>query len=289
MLLIAFPRLLAAFIIMVLMLFLSLSNVYAHKPLQAESDNNNRLLDAVHIPDHKVSYAIHQEINDPGEVDYYSFDAKEGDELYVEMTIPKLAGLESFTPSIALIGHGINSELLEQHDNNNNNNISISKVEINPDPHEHRNYDDNDDDAFSSQVPANTGNIVVVNYNGTIPSTEFFEPFTQTSYWERQKLIVDELPSSGRYYLAVFDGQRDVQGDNNNNNDDTAATEKYTLAVGKIEDFTTTDYVVTLPVAWFDTKLFFNDYVTPSIAIVLLIAIPSLIVTFLHIHRSRRC
>ncbi|MEP0824814.1 MAG: hypothetical protein HRF40_04955, partial [Nitrososphaera sp.] len=216
-------------------------------------------------------------------VDYYSFDAKEGDELYVEMTIPKLAGLESFTPSIALIGHGISSELLERDDNNNDR---ILKVEINPDPHEHRNHDDNDDDAFPSQVPANTGAIIVVNYNGTIPSTEFFEPFTQTSYWERQKLIVDELPSSGRYYLAVFDGQRDVQGYNNN---DDAVTEKYTLAVGKIEDFTATDYVVTLPVAWFDTKLFFNDYVTPSIAIILMIAIPSSIVAFLHIHRSRRC
>lgn len=285
MLLVAFSRSLASFIIMVLMLFLSLSNVYAHKPLQAESDSNNRLLDAVHIPDHKVSYAIHQEINDPGEVDYYSFDAKEGDELYVEMTIPKLAGLESFTPSIALIGHGISSELLEQHDNNN---ARILKVEINPDPHEHRNYDNDDaDDALPSQVPANTGTIVIVNYNGTIPSTEFFEPFTQTSYWERQKLIVDELPSSGRYYLAVFDEQRDVQGDNND--DAAVVTEKYTLAVGKIEDFTATDYVVTLPVAWFDTKLFFNDYVTPLIAIILMIAIPSSIVAFLHIHRSRRC
>ncbi len=265
------------------MLFFSLSNVYAHKPLQAEPDNN-RLLDAVLIPDHKVSYAIHQEINGPGEVDYYYFDAKEGEDLYVQMTIPKLTGLESFTPSIALIGCGINTELLEQHDNNNNN-ISISKVEINSDSHEHRNYDDNDD-ALPLQVPANTGTIVIVNYNGTIPSTEFFEPFTQTSYWERQKLIVNKLPSTGRYYLAVFDGQRDVQDDNNN--DDAVATEKYTLAVGKIEDFTTTDYVVTLPVAWFNTKLFFNDYLTPSIAIVLLIAIPSSIATFLYIHRSRR-
>ena len=285
MLLVACLWSLASFI-MALVLFLSLSNVYAHKPLQAESEDNNRLLDAVHIPDHKVSYAIHQEINDRGEVDYYSFDAKEGDELYVEMTIPKLAGLESFTPSIALIGHGINSELLERHDNNNDNNISISKVEINPDPHGNRNYDD----AFPSQVPANTGAIIVITYNGTIPSTEFFEPFTQTSYWERQKLIVDELPSSGRYYLAVFDGQRDVQGYNSNNDDDAVAvTKKYTLAVGKIEDFTATDYVVTLPVAWFNTKLFFNDYVTPLIVIILMIAIPSSIVTFLHIHRSRRC
>src|SRR5690606_41305389 len=106
MLLVACLWSLASFI-MDLVLFLSLSDVYAHKPLQAESEDNNRLLDAVHIPDHKVSYAIHQEINDRGEVDYYSFDAKEGDELYVEMTIPKLAGLESVIPSNARIVHRI--------------------------------------------------------------------------------------------------------------------------------------------------------------------------------------
>ena len=240
----------------------SFSIAHAHKPLEVESDNNS-ILDAVKIPDHKISWAINQEIQNTGEVDYYSFDAKKDEELYVEMTVPKLAELESFTPSVALIGYDINSELLKQHSSN------ISLVEINS--NSHSNY------VPALQVPAKAS-IIVGNYNGTIPSAEFYEPFTQTSYWERQKLIVNKLPSTGTYFLGVFDNQHDVQDRD---------VEKYTLAVGKIEDFGIIDYVVTLPVAWFDIKFFFNDYVTPSIAIILLITIPSSLVILLHVLKPR--
>jgi hypothetical protein len=240
----------------------SFSVAHAHKPLEVESDNNS-ISDAVKIPDHKISWAIYQEIHNTGEVDYYSFDTKKDEELYVEMAIPKLTELESFTPSVALIGRDISSELLKQHSSN------ISLVAINS-----NSYNNN---VPALQVPANAS-IIVGNYNGTIPSAEFYEPFTQTSYWERQKLIVNKLPSTGTYFLAVFDNQHDDQ-DNN--------VKKYTLAVGKIEEFGIIDYFITLPMAWFNTKFFFNDYVTPSIAIILLLSIPSSLAILLHLRKTR--
>jgi hypothetical protein len=238
------------------------STAHAHKPLEVESDNNS-MLDAMQIPDHEISWAINQELQNAGEVDYYSFDANKGDELFAEMTVPKLAGLESFTPSVALVGYDINSTLLEHSSN-------VSLVEINSNSHSNN--------APALQVPANAS-IVVGNYNGTIPSAEFYEPFTQTSYWERQELIVNKLPSTGTYFLAVFDNQLDSQ-----DND----AKKYTLAVGKREDFRIIDYFTTLPMAWFNTKFFFNDYLTPSIAIILLVIIPSSIVVSLHFLKLRK-
>jgi hypothetical protein len=110
---------------------------------------------------------------------------------------------------------------------------------------------------------------IVVDYNGPIPSSEFYEPFTQTSYWERQEIVINTLPSVGTYYLVVFD--RSLIQDEG----------KYTLAVGEIEDFSLLDFFTIIPPAWLDTKFFFEDYVSPTIAISLLVVVPSLITILL--------
>ena len=116
---------------------------------------------------------------------------------------------------------------------------------------------------------------IVVDYNGPIPSSEFYEPFTQTSYWERQEIVINSLPSVGTYYLVVFD--RSLVQDEG----------KYTLAVGEIEDFSPLDFFTIIPQAWLDTKFFFEDYVSPTIAISLLVAVPALI-TILLVKRLKR-
>jgi hypothetical protein len=116
---------------------------------------------------------------------------------------------------------------------------------------------------------------IVVDYNGQIPSSEFYEPFTQTSYWERQEIVINSLPSFGTYYLVVFD--RSLVQDQG----------KYTLAVGEIEDFSLLDFFTIIPSAWLDTKFFFEDYISPTIAISLLIVVPSLI-TILRVKQLKR-
>tara|TARA_B110000438_G_scaffold2518_1_gene2620 strand:+ start:1290 stop:1508 length:219 start_codon:yes stop_codon:yes gene_type:complete len=52
---------------------------------------------------------------------------------------------------------------------------------------------------------------------------------------------------------------------------------KYALAVGTIEDFSGSDFFSVLPKAWFETKLFFNDYVSLIIGLSILIGFPTLI------------
>jgi hypothetical protein len=53
------------------------------------------------------------------------------------------------------------------------------------------------------------------------------------------------------------------------------------LAVGEIEDFSALDFFTIIPSAWLDTKFFFEDYVSPTIAIFLLVVLPALITILL--------
>jgi hypothetical protein len=103
---------------------------------------------------------------------------------------------------------------------------------------------------------------IILDYNRSALSSVFFEPFTQTSYLVRQELVINHLPSSGTYELIVFDASR--------GNEDGG---KYVLAVGETESFSIIDFFTTLPAAWFETKLYFEDYVSNALAIFVIICI----------------
>jgi hypothetical protein len=66
-------------IIMNAVFFFSLASIFpsvhAHKPLA--SDNNNVLEGATKIPDHKISWAIYQELEGTEEMEYYRFSARQ--------------------------------------------------------------------------------------------------------------------------------------------------------------------------------------------------------------------
>ena len=99
-------------------------------------------------------------------------------------------------------------------------------------------------------------------YEGNFPGSEFYEPFGQVTYWERQEVNL-VLPVSGTYMIAVID-EKNQQG-------------KYSLAVGTIEDFSGVDIFLILPKAWVETKLFVGDYFSlgiSSLFVILLFAIP---------------
>jgi hypothetical protein len=103
-------------------------------------------------------------------------------------------------------------------------------------------------------------------FEGKFPGREFYEPFGQVTYYERQE-IKTEIIADGQYFIVVID-------ENNQSG-------KYSLAIGTIEDFSGGDFFTILPKAWLDTKLFVNDYLSIGILISILIAItfiPTLIV-----------
>ena len=197
------------FLVFVLVL-VAFPSVYAHK-LISHDDSHRDLDSALQIPDHKISWAIYENLGENG-AKFYTFYAKEGDSLYTSIVIPKISGLEDYSPTIFLVKPEMNSDGTQ-------NNDSLQ----------------------------NLGRFA---YEGNYPGYEFYEPFGQVTYWERQEVSF-EIPSDGNYFIIVSD-EKNQSG-------------KYSLAVGTIEDFSGSDFVTILPKAWFDTKIFVNDYVSLAI------------------------
>jgi hypothetical protein len=123
------------------------------------------------------------------------------------------------------------------------------------------------DDLFTGDASLDIqSNIQKFLYEGDYPGNEFYEPFGQVTYWERQE-VTTTIPADGQYFILVLD-EKNQSG-------------KYALAVGTIEDFSGSDFFSVLPKDWFDTKLFFNDYVYFVMAISILIGIPTLLFVFI--------
>ena len=209
-------------ILFFLVIIISAGPAYGHK-LISHDDSHRDFDSALVIPDHKISWAIYENLG-VSETKFYTFDAKEGDSFYASIVIPKLDGLEKYSPSIILI----NDEMV------NGKNIS-SDIE---------------------------SNIQKFLYEGDYPGNEFYEPFGQVTYWERQE-VKTIIPADGQYFILVLD-EKNQSG-------------KYSLAIGTIEDFSGSDFFTILPKAWFDTKLFVNDYLSIVISIFILIGIPTLL------------
>jgi hypothetical protein len=118
---------------------------------------------------------------------------------------------------------------------------------------------------------------IVADYTGIIPSTEFYEPFTQISYVDRQEVFHQWLASSGTYFVVIFDRNIISQDDKKN----SISRGKGSLAIGEIGNFSLYDFFSTLPEVWFDTKFFFEDYSTPALVIAGGIAAPLIVACYL--------
>lgn len=218
-------------VIVIFSIGISTSPAYGHKLIDHD-DAHRGFESALRIPDHRISWAIYENLG-PGEAKFYSFEAKHGDPFYASIVVPKISGLENYSPTLVLMGPGI----LED--------------DVIP---------------FKTQYGAEK-----FLYHGIFPGREFYEPFGQVTYWERQEVRMD-IPIDGQYYIVIYDEKNQ--------------TGKYSLAIGTIEDFTGGDLFTLLPKAWFDTKLFVDDYASIALLIFILILIP--IVSILAIVRKTK-
>lgn len=200
-------------------IFVSISPAYAHK-LISHDDSHKDFDSALQIQDHKISWAIYENLG-ANDAKFYSFDAKHGESFYASIVVPKIEGLETYSPTLVLVGDGIF---------------------------------ENDLVPFETQL-----GVKKFSFEGEFPSREFYEPFGQVTYWERQEVRMD-IPLDGQYFIVVMD-EKNQSG-------------KYSLAIGTIEDFSGGDFFTILPKAWLDTKLFVNDYVSIGISAFILIMIP---------------
>jgi len=214
-------------IIFIIILFAS-SPAYAHK-LITHDDSHRDIDNALKIPDHKISWAIYENLG-VNEARFYSFDAKKGESLYASIVIPKIEGLEKYSPTLVLVSP----------ENNQNGNDVQSQ-----------------------------NNIKKFLYEGNFPSNEFYEPFGQVTYWERQE-INTKLSADGEYFIIVLD-EKNQKG-------------KYSLAIGTIEDFSSENIFLILPQSWWETKIFVNDYI--SIMILFFIIIILILITVFAIKRK---
>jgi hypothetical protein len=213
-------------------------SVYAHKPLT--SNNNNVLEGATQIPDHKVSWAIYQELEGTEELNYYRFSTRQRDRfLHAGKTIPDIEKFQSFSPTVVLIGKNLDKAKLDSQN---------SQVRLAHSGDIVYNY---------LNMHGNTGLVLEYDDNNSVPPKLFYEPFTQTSYLIRQALAIPSLPSTGEYAVAIYDDGR-LQSD---------GLRKYVLAIGEREDFGPIDFFTTLLAAWFETKLYFQDYLSMAVAI----------------------
>ena len=220
------------FFLILLVVIISVNPAYGHKLIS--HDNSHKSFEtALNIPDHKISWAIYENL-DANEAKFYTFDGKQGDSFYAGIVVPKIQGLENYSPSLSIMHSDAFGE--------------IEKL-------------------FSIDWKSEK-----FLYEGDFPGLEFYEPFGQVTYWERQEVKL-ELPFDGRYFIVV--------------NDEKNQKGKYSLAVGTIEDFSGEDFVTILPKAWFDTKLFVNDYASITIFFSLLILIPGLPI-FIKIKKRRK-
>ena len=207
------------FLLIFVLTLISISPAYGHK-LISHDDSHRDFDSALIIPDHKISWAIYENLG-VNESKFYTFDAKKGDSFYASIVIPKLEGLENYSPSLVLM----------------NDDLFTGK-------------------SYSSNIQSNIQKFL---YEGDYPGDEFYEPFGQVTYWERQEVNAI-IPEDGQYFILVLD-EKNQSG-------------KYSLAIGTIEDFSGADFFTILPKAWFDTRIFVNDYAGLAIGFSILVGIP---------------
>ena len=147
-------------ILFFLMIIISTSPAYGHKLISHDGSHID-FDSALQIPDHKISWAIYDNLG-VSETKFYKFDAKADDSFYASIVIPKLEGLENYSPSLVLMN----------------------------------------DDLFTGETSSLDieSNIQKFLYEGDYPGNEFYEPFGQVTYWERQE-VTTTIPADGEYFF----------------------------------------------------------------------------------------
>jgi hypothetical protein len=84
----------------------------AHSPRMVSEGAHLSINNAYKVPDSSISWALYAKLPN-AQIDWYSFELKKSQELYVSMTVPQISSLENFAPSFAIIGKGLNASKLE--------------------------------------------------------------------------------------------------------------------------------------------------------------------------------
>lgn len=162
-------------VFLILILIFSFKSVaLAHIPLDTSGSASKE--DPIFVEDHQISWAAYNQLEQAGDVDYYSFKAEQSEEIYFSMVIPLIERYQNFKPDLALIGPALEND-----------------------------YAGYDPDYINSLLKLESDENIIIVRDDNDNSDTFFEPFTRTSYWKRQEFST-AAPAAGTYYLAVFSG-----------------------------------------------------------------------------------
>jgi hypothetical protein len=148
----------------VLVLLATAAPALAHRPYFEENDITADK--PWRVDDPTISTALYATLDSTEDVDYFAFNGRTGQSILLSIVIPQITGQEDFAPVMALFGPGLPA----------------------------------------GDVPgrvARADGTGVLQLEPPREATTFFEPFSRTSYWNRQEQRVT-LPADGRYTVAVW-------------------------------------------------------------------------------------
>lgn len=157
----------------------------AHQPFFEEPDSTPST--PMSISDPEISTALYSTLEVPGDVDFFSFTVSARQTIEIGMTIPQIEGQEQFAPSIGVIAIGLNKDLVSD--------LPADALQL-----------------ASEQTGA--------ELLEAVEATIFFEPFSRTAYWRRQRRRIT-FPTEGDVVVVVWHPQQSVG--------------RYTLVVGQRE------------------------------------------------------
>lgn len=213
--------------ILIISFLFFVSPTFAHKPIFIDS-NISSYESAFEIKNPQISYAVYDDLAPGKVVKFFKLRLKTDEMIRLELLVPKPFG-DSFKPSI-----GIMTEKVAR---------TFPKVQ---------------------RALLDTEEISIVQYTKN-ESVSFYEPFTQTEYFQHQAFNITTLNES-TYFIAIFDPQ--------------ATGGKYVLAVGNQESFGALD-LVSFPYTYLRVKMWYGDYV-----ILTGIIIGSVVLAMLILHKK---
>ena len=180
-----FPQVMAALSLALSLILITGLDALAHQPYFEETDTSET--SPMRVKDPEISTALYSSLDKPGDVDFFTFSVTAGQTIEIGMTIPQIEGQENFAPTIGVIANDLDA-------------TSVSALPA----------------AALPLLSDLTGATLIEPTTATI----FFEPFSRTAYWQRQRRQIT-FPAESEVHVVVWHAQQEVG--------------RYTLVVGQRE------------------------------------------------------
>lgn len=143
----------------------------AHQPFFEDPDTT--VTSPMKVENPEISTALFSTLDRPGDVDFFAFSVKAGQSIEIGMTIPQIEGQEQFAPTIGVIANDLDGGVISA--------LPVSALAL---------------------VSDRSGADVIEPVSATI----FFEPFSRTAYWQRQRRQIT-FPAAGEAFVVVWHPQ----------------------------------------------------------------------------------